>query len=63
MNYFLFSHPFRNAIRVVLLLALVLLNFGIGGTSVAYAAPPAHDDFASAKTINAIAYHDTVHTT
>ena len=63
MNYFIFSHPFRNATRVVLLLALVLLNFGYGGTSVAYAAPPVHDDFDSAKEINAIEYHDTVNTT
>ena len=63
MNYFLFSHPFRNATRVVLLLAILLLNFGYGGTSVAYAAPPAHDDFDSAITINAIEYHNTVNTT
>jgi hypothetical protein len=42
---------------------MLFLNFGYGGTSVAYAAPPAHDDFASAKTINTIEYHDTVNTT
>ena len=58
MNYFLFSHPFRNGTRVVLLLAILLLNFGYGGTSVAYAAPPVHDDFNSAKTIIGIEYHD-----
>jgi hypothetical protein len=63
MNYFLFSHSFRNGTRVVLLLAMLLLNFGYGGTSVAYAAPPAHDNFDLAKTINAIEYHETVNTT
>ena len=58
MNYFLFSLPFRNGTRVVLLLAILFLNFGYGGTSVAYAAPPVHDDFDSAKTITGIEYHD-----
>jgi hypothetical protein len=60
MNYFLFSHPFRNGTRVVLLLAILVLSFGYGGTSVAYAAPPVHDDFNSAKTITTIEYHDPV---
>ena len=63
MNYFLFSHPFRKATRVVLLLAILVLNFGYGGTSVAYAAPPVHDDFDAAKMINTIEYHETVNTT
>ena len=63
MHYFLFSHPFQNITRFILLLAVLLLNFGYGGTSIVYAAPPAHDDFDSAKVINAIEYHDTVNTT
>ena len=63
MNYFLFSQPFRKGARVIVLLALLLSSFGYGGTGVAYAAPPAHDDFNAAKLINAIEYHDTVNTT
>jgi uncharacterized protein YcfL len=63
MNYFLFSQPFRKGTRGIVLLALLLSSFGYGGTSVAYAAPPAHDDFAAAKLINGIEYHDTVNTT
>jgi hypothetical protein len=58
MNYFLFSRPFRNGTRLLLLLAILLLNFGYGGTRVAYAAPPIHDDFNAAKTIVGIEYHD-----
>ena len=57
MNYFLFSHPFRNGVRVLLLLTVVLFNFGYS-THTAYAAPPSHDDFASAKVITGIEYHD-----
>ena len=63
MNYFLFSQPFRTGTRVVLLLAIVLLNFGYGGTRVAYAAPPVHDNFDAASTINSIEYHETLNTT
>ena len=58
MNYFLFSQPFRIGTRIVLLLAILLLNFGYGGTGVAYAAPPAHDDFDFPKVITGIEYHD-----
>ena len=58
MKYFLLSDPLGKGIRVVLLLVMLVLNFGPGGASVAYAAPPIHDDFNSAKVINAIEYHD-----
>ena len=58
MNYFLFSHAFRNGTRVALLLAILLLNFGYSGTEVAYAAPPVNDDFNAAKLITGIEYHD-----
>ena len=58
MNYFLFSQPFRNGTRVILLLAILLLNFGYSGTDIAYAAPPIHDDFNAAKVITGIEYHD-----
>ena len=63
MNYFLFSQPFRNGTRIVLLLAILLMSFGYGGTGVAYAAPPIHDNFDAAIVINAIEFHDTVNTT
>jgi uncharacterized protein YcfL len=63
MNYFLFSQPFRKGARGIVLLALLLSSFGYGGASVAYAAPPVHDDIDSAKTIDSIEYHDTVITT
>jgi len=58
MNYFLFSQPFRTAIRVILLLAILLLNFGYSGTRIAYAAAPIHDIFSAAKVITGIEYHD-----
>ena len=63
MKRFLFSRPFGKGIRGILLLAMLLLNFGYGGTDVAYAAPPAHDDFDSAVLITGIEYHDTDNTT
>jgi hypothetical protein len=63
MKSFPISHPFAMGIRFILLLAILFLNFGSAGTSVAYAAPPAHDDFDAAKTITTIEYHDTVDTT
>jgi hypothetical protein len=58
MNYFLFSQSFTRGTRIFLLLAILLLNFGSSGASVAYAAPPIHDDFAAAKTITGIEYLD-----
>ena len=58
MNYFLFSHRFTTAARIIVLLAILLLNFGFGGTHVAYAAPPVHNDFNAAKLITGIEYHD-----
>jgi hypothetical protein len=62
MKPFPLSHPLATGIRCILLLAILLLNFGPPGTNVVYAAPPVHDDFASAKTIRSIAYHDAVDT-
>ncbi len=53
MNYFLFSRPVRNGTRGISLLAMLLMSFGYGGAGVAYAAPPGHDDFDSAKVITA----------
>jgi hypothetical protein len=58
MKSFLFSHPFEKSIRVILLVVILFLNFGSYGTGIAYAAPPSHDDFNSAKVINTIEYHD-----
>jgi hypothetical protein len=58
MNYLLFSRPARNSIRVILLLAILFLSFGASGTDTAYAAPPVHDDFDAAKTIDSIIYRD-----
>ena len=58
MKRFLFSRPVGNSIRGIILLAMLLMSFGYGGANVAYAAPPIHDDFASAKTITGIEYHD-----
>jgi hypothetical protein len=62
MKPFPLSHPLAPSIRLILLLAILLLNFGPAGTSVVHAAPPVHDDFDSAKTIVNIAYHDSVDT-
>jgi uncharacterized protein YcfL len=58
MKFYPLSYPFSIGIRIVLLLAMLLLNFGPGGTGVAYAAPPQHDDINFAKQIDAIEYHD-----
>jgi|RhiMetdeSRZDD1v2_1073273.scaffolds.fasta_scaffold155094_2 hypothetical protein len=59
MNDLLFSHPFSKGLRLALLLALLLFNFG---TRVAYAAP-SNDNFANATVVGAIAYVDSVDTT
>jgi hypothetical protein len=62
MKSYPFSQPLKTGIQVVLLLAILLLNFGSSGTGVAYAAPPAHDDFDSAETINSLIYAHEVDT-
>jgi hypothetical protein len=54
MNRLLFSHPFRKLFQIVLLLAILLFNFG--AASVTYAAPPSNDDFANATVVTVIAY-------
>ena len=56
MKSYLFSHPLKKVIQIVLLLALLFLSFGPGGTGVAYAAPPVHDDFDNAKLIDDLIY-------
>jgi hypothetical protein len=43
--------------QVAIVFALLLLNFG-PGAGVAYAAPPVHDDFASAKVVTGLSYAD-----
>ena len=58
MKSYLFSHPLKKVIQIVLLLALLFLSFGPGGTGVAYAAPPVHDDFDNAKLIDDLIYFD-----
>ena len=63
MKRFLLARPVGNGMRGILLLAMLLMSLGYGGTDVAYAAPPTHDDFDSAKTILGIEYHDSVDTT
>ena len=62
MKYFPLSRPVEKSLRIIMLLAILFLSLGPGGTQVAYAAPPAHDDFDSAKVINTIEYHDTLST-
>jgi hypothetical protein len=62
MNLSPFSRPFRMAVQIALLLAILLFN--LGTVSVAYAAPPpANDDFATATVVGGIAYTDIVDTT
>jgi hypothetical protein len=58
MNYLLFSHPLKKGFQVLLLLAILLFNFG---ASVVYAAP-SNDNFANATLVTVIAYTDTVDT-
>ena len=53
MNSLLFSHPFKKGFQVVLLLAILLFNFGAG---VAYALPPSNDNFASATVVPGVPY-------
>src|SRR6266540_1576705 len=60
MNYLPFSSPFRKGLQVVLLLAILLFNFG---ASVAHAAPPLNDNFANATVVGFIAFSETVNTT
>src|SRR5919109_2297244 len=63
MKRFLLSRPIGNGIRGIILLAMLLASFGHSGTDVAYAAPPANDDFDAAIQINSIEYHATLDTT
>src|SRR6266508_1895204 len=58
MNHLLFSRPFKKGFQVLLLLAILLFNFG---ASVVYAAP-SNDNFANATLVTVIAYTDTVDT-
>ena len=59
MKRFLLSRLVGNGLRGFILLTILLMSLGYSGTDVAYAAPPVHDDFDSAKTITGIEYHDS----
>jgi hypothetical protein len=58
MNHLLFSSPFKQGMQAVVALTILLFSLAPGGTRTAYAAPPIHDDFGAAKTINNLTYSD-----
>ena len=58
MNHLLFSSPFKKGMQAVVALTILLFSLAPGGTRTAYAAPPIHDDFGAAKTINNLTYSD-----
>jgi hypothetical protein len=63
MKRFLFSRPVGVGTRGILVMGMLLMSLGYSGADVAYALPPANDDFDSAIQINAIEFHATPDTT
>jgi hypothetical protein len=63
MNKIKKTNPIKTGLQLLLLLAIVALNLGPGGTSPAYAAAPLNDTFAGAITVPSVPWTDTQNTT
>ncbi|HET9909006.1 MAG TPA: hypothetical protein VFQ23_20320, partial [Anaerolineales bacterium] len=63
MKHLFFSNAPKKGMQALLALTIVLISLGPGGVRIAYAAPPANDDFNFAKVINTLTYGDTLVTT
>ena len=61
MNYQLYSIHIKRGLQAILLLAILLINFGPGKTQIAYAAPP-NDNFAFATAIGSIPFTSSIST-
>jgi hypothetical protein len=57
MKRFLFSRPVGVGTRGILVMGMLLMSLGYSSADVAYALPPANDDFDAAIQINAIEFH------
>ena len=60
MNYLFFSNLLRRGMQVALLIAILLLNFGMAGP--AYAAAPTNNTFAGATIFTTIPYTSAINT-